>query len=97
MTDTNQLIERLREYGDDPQDVSDGEWAEWSHKTADTIEGQKKRIEELENRLIWAADRCDAWAQESLDWGWSTHQVKPNKELADDLRRAALAGKGGAG
>ncbi|MBC7149060.1 MAG: hypothetical protein H5U22_06740 [Rhizobium sp.] len=35
MTD---IVERLREYGDTPQDVSDGEWAEWSHKAADEIE-----------------------------------------------------------
>ena len=38
---SDNLVKRLREYGDDPQDVSLGEWAEWSHKCAD-------RIEELE-------------------------------------------------
>lgn len=32
------IVERLREYGDNPQDVSDGEWAEWSHKAADDLE-----------------------------------------------------------
>ena len=44
---SDDLVKRLREYGDDPQDVSLGEWAEWSHKCAD-------RIEELEaeNHLL---------------------------------------------
>ena len=38
------LVKRLREYGDWPQDVLYREWAEWSHKAAD-------RIEQLERDL----------------------------------------------
>lgn len=34
-----------------------------------------------------AADTCDRWAEESRSGGWSTHQVKANRELADTLRR----------
>jgi len=44
---SDDLVKRAREYGDDPQDVSLGEWAEWSHKWAD-------RIEELEAKLATA-------------------------------------------
>lgn len=33
---------------------------------------------------------CDKWASESRAGGWSTHQVDANRNLANDLRRAAL-------
>jgi hypothetical protein len=42
---SDDLVKRLREYGDDPQDVSLGEWAEWSHKCADRIEELKAENE----------------------------------------------------
>ena len=35
---SDDLVKRLREYGDWPQDVLYREWAEWSHKAADRIE-----------------------------------------------------------
>lgn len=37
------------------------------------------------------ADELDEWAQESLDGGWSTHQVKRNRSAADKARRKAAA------
>ena len=46
---TDDLVKRLREYGDWPQDVLYREWAEWSHKAAD-------RIEKLEASLRKYAD-----------------------------------------
>lgn len=48
---SDDLVKRAREYGDDPQDVSLGEWAEWSHKWAD-------RIEELEAKLAKPRSLC---------------------------------------
>jgi hypothetical protein len=42
-------------------------------------------VETLEN----AADKCDGWAEESKKWGYSTHQVKDNQDLANELRRKA--------
>jgi len=35
------------------------------------------------------ADLCDAWANESKDGGWSTHQVKAHREAANECRRRA--------
>lgn len=42
-----EIIKRLRECGDTPQDVSDGEWAEWSHETADVMLAQSIEITRL--------------------------------------------------
>ena len=39
--------------------------------------------------LLAAANKCDAWSEESIKGGWSTHQVRANRELANDLRRMA--------
>lgn len=49
---TNDLVKRLREYGDWPQDVLYREWAEWSHKAAN-------RIEKLESALRKIKDLHD--------------------------------------
>lgn len=35
------------------------------------------------------ADRLDRWAEESMGYGWSTHQVSANREAANDCRRQA--------
>ena len=73
---TDDLVKRLREYGDWPQDVLDREWAEWSHKAADRIEKletnmhlqldwylSNKRV--LDNRIaeLEAALREIAWSR----------------------------------
>lgn len=42
-----EIITRLRECGDTPRDVSDGEWAEWSHETADVMLAQSIEIARL--------------------------------------------------
>lgn len=55
---SDDLVKRAREYGDDPQDVSLGEWAEWSHKWA-------ARIEELEAKLakaVEALSEIEGWS-----------------------------------
>lgn len=54
----------------------------------DAAEADAARLREA---LLAAADTCDRWAYESRAGGWSTHQVTPNRNLANDLRRAALA------
>ena len=43
---TDDLVKRLREYGDWPQDVLYREWAEWSHKAADRIEKLEAVLDE---------------------------------------------------
>lgn len=35
------------------------------------------------------ANTLDEWAQQSLTGGWSTHQVKANREEANNCRRQA--------
>lgn len=35
--------------------------------------------------LIEIAKQLEAWAKQSVDGGWSTHQVKPQCNLADDI------------
>lgn len=35
------------------------------------------------------ANKLDRWARDSVSGGWSTHQVKPNREMADECRRTA--------
>ena len=41
------------------------------------------------NSLLTAARRCDQWAVESQNGGWSTHQVDANLKLAHGLRLEA--------
>lgn len=33
------------------------------------------------------AAQLDEWASSSENWGWSTQQVKPQREKADEIRR----------
>lgn len=44
---------------------------------------------ELAALLMEEADLLDRWAQQSITGGWSTHQVDPMRERADELRRKA--------
>lgn len=37
-------------------------------------------------KLETAAERCELWALQSVEGGWSTHQVEPNRRLASELR-----------
>lgn len=48
----------------------------------------------LRETLIKTANQLDEWARQSVQGGWSTHQVDPMKRAADDMRRAAMAGAG---
>ena len=52
-----------------------------------------KVTKELIEIIEAIADRCDLWAQQSLDSGWSTHQVEDNRKAADECRRAAAIAK----
>ena len=40
------------------------------------------------------AEQLDKWANQSESGGWSTHQVKPQRELADQIH-AHLSRTGG--
>ena len=66
LSDQIKWVKRAREYGDDPQDVSLGEWAEWSHKWAD-------RIEELEGKLARSERYNEALEELRPVWaqGWT--------------------------
>lgn len=45
-------------------------------------------------RLESAAERCELWAHESVEDGWSTHHVEPNRKLASEIREfVAMARK----
>lgn len=46
-------------------------------------------IDRLREALRDEAARLEAWARESLQGGWSTHQVGPMRKRADELRRLA--------
>lgn len=41
--------------------------------------------------LMRIADQLDKWASSSMAGGWSTHQVKPMRELARDIRASLVA------
>jgi hypothetical protein len=47
------------------------------------------QIEATATFLEGHADILDRWADESKSGGWSTHQVKANREGANDCRRQA--------
>ena len=48
---SDDLVKRLREYGDWPQDVLYREWAEWSHKAADSIEKLEAALREIAEQI----------------------------------------------
>ena len=56
---SDDLVKRLREYGDWPQDVLYREWAEWSHKAADRIE----KLEAALREIAWIATPDHAMAR----------------------------------
>ena len=39
----------------------------------------------LKDKLREMALQCDAWARESQTGGWSTHQVAPQKQKAQEI------------
>lgn len=57
----------------------------------DDLAAARKRNLILRCALIDAANQCDAWAKQSRDGGWSTHQVEANKQLANKLRKYATS------
>ncbi len=47
---------------------------------------EKLRIEILESQIDGIIKQLDKWQKESLDGGWSTHQVAPMRNMANRLR-----------
>jgi hypothetical protein len=46
-------------------------------------------LEKTVNFLEGLANTLDGWAEASTAGGWSTHQVKANRDAANDCRRHA--------
>jgi len=44
-----------------------------------------KREYDLQEALRKIASQLRAWANESLNGGWSTHQVQPQRDLATQI------------
>jgi hypothetical protein len=65
--------------------VNDKPWTRLGLST-ETRETPLRRAVEI---LFREAALLDAWARESREGGWSTHQVDPMRRRADELRRAA--------
>ena len=42
--------------------------------------------------LLALADQLDQWAMESRQGAWSEHQVKPQEELAKEIRNSVVSG-----
>ena len=78
---TDDLVKRLREYGDWPQDVLYREWAEWSHKAADRIEKLEAALQEFIDPCI---EHCFDTCQSECD---------PMKDCPCFKARKALEGK----
>jgi hypothetical protein len=51
----------------------------------------RRALEKAEQLFSNVADQCDAWARESRDGGWSTHQVDANRKMAVMCRDEAAA------
>ena len=64
---TDDLVKRLREYGDWPQDVLYREWAEWSHKAADCIEKLEAALREIAALGYWDGDSAISIARKALE------------------------------
>lgn len=62
--------------------MSDRRWADEAESLRETAKNAMQTISDI-------ADQLDAWAQQSREGGWSTHQVQPMREKADALRREA--------
>lgn len=52
-------------------------------------EGYNNGLKQLEMELYKIALQLDKWAQQSIDGGWSTHQVDAMRRFADALRKTA--------
>lgn len=50
-------------------------------------------MDEKDKLLGRIADQLDKWADDSLSGGWSTHQVRGQRELAIQLRNVVLLGR----
>ena len=50
-----------------------------------------KSLEHCAQLFDTLANKMDRWATESLNGGWSTHQVDENRKAADDCRRYAAS------
>lgn len=57
----------------------------------DEVGRLRSERDEMRDALLGIARQLDEWAKESWGGGWSTHQVKPMRRKADELRRIATA------
>lgn len=48
---------------------------------------ERPLIEQALELIDTMADQLDLWAGQSQSGGWSTHQVDPMRQKADELRR----------
>jgi hypothetical protein len=64
-----------------------------TEETSATVDARDTRIAELEAALEDEVTQLHAWANESLNGGWSTHQVDPMRKRASYLLSALHASK----
>ena len=51
------------------------------------MEPHRKKQERVLRQTIYnTINQLETWANESVTGGWSTHQVKPMRKLADELK-----------
>jgi hypothetical protein len=53
------------------------------------IRNLKKHLSDAKTTLLTASREISRWAKQSVDDGWSTHQVELNLSLAEKLRTEA--------
>lgn len=82
------LVKRLRVYGDDPQDVSHGEIAEWMHKAAERIEQLEAQQKADWENINIKADAIDRWVNTSAEQHARIEQLE--RELAEAQKAHAF-------
>lgn len=74
---TDDLVKRLREYGDWPQDVLYREWSEWSHKAADRIEALEAALRQICDK---SRDADQSYAELFADVCWEARAALGEKK-----------------
>lgn len=82
---------RVRDY------FSQHERGELMKRQREAKDALVSEVGELRLLLDDVADKLDTWAAESVRGGWSTHQVRPMRDLAFDIRvKIGVGVRGGA-
>lgn len=85
----SQHCEAIEALSDKPEKTADAaEHNEIIDRLGEEIHILRAKAEKLAEELDNVAKTCENWADESRDYGWSTHQVTPNRELAGRCRAA---------